>query len=257
MAQGVAAYATLSRDADSARATGDPRSRAQVMADTLVERVTGQATASAVPVEVQVVLRADTLLASGPGADDPAQVPGYGSVPAGWARDLIRGRQPEGDGGDDRIGQAQVWLRRLFATPDGTTLVAMESSRRLFDAGLRRFLLARDGTCRTPWCDAPIRHLDHVESRARGGPTSARNGQGLCEHCNQAKELPGWSVTVIDDPGDRAGPHRTRITTPTGATYESQAPPFLPSTTASSTERPRLDLVASPMEDALRVLLAA
>ena len=43
--QGVAAYAALVSAADSARAAGDPRSRGQVMADTLVERVTGQARA--------------------------------------------------------------------------------------------------------------------------------------------------------------------------------------------------------------------
>lgn len=270
MAQGIAAYATLSRDADSARAAGDPRSRGQVMADTLVERVTGQATASAVPVEVQVVLSAQTLLATGPGAGDPAQVPGYGSVPAGWARDRIRGRDTdtsEGAACDDRASAAQVWLRRLFATPDGSSLVAMESSRRLFDAGLRRFLITRDDTCRTPWCDAPIRHLDlpywlagahqrGPSARAQSGATSARNGQGLCERCNQAKEQPGWAVTVVDDPDGRAGPHRTRITTPTGATYESQAPPLLPSSTPPTPPHLRLD-VESPMEHALVSLFAA
>ena len=41
-AQGVAVWATLTRVADQARAAGDPRSRGQVMADTLVERITGQ-----------------------------------------------------------------------------------------------------------------------------------------------------------------------------------------------------------------------
>ncbi len=35
---------------------GDPRNRGQVMADTLIERVTGQTAAAAVPVEVQVVI---------------------------------------------------------------------------------------------------------------------------------------------------------------------------------------------------------
>ncbi|MEO5316939.1 DUF222 domain-containing protein, partial [Pseudarthrobacter sp. CC12] len=41
VAQGVAAYAALVRDADTARAAGDDRSRGQVMADTLIERLTG------------------------------------------------------------------------------------------------------------------------------------------------------------------------------------------------------------------------
>src|SRR4029453_12683364 len=41
VAQGVAAYAALTRHADSARSDGDGRSRGQVMADTLVQRITG------------------------------------------------------------------------------------------------------------------------------------------------------------------------------------------------------------------------
>ncbi|MFE4198908.1 DUF222 domain-containing protein, partial [Paenarthrobacter sp. NPDC056912] len=42
VAQGVAAYAALTRAADSARSSGDSRTRGQVMADTLVERLTGK-----------------------------------------------------------------------------------------------------------------------------------------------------------------------------------------------------------------------
>ena len=55
VAAGVAAYAALAREADSARASGDPRTRGQVMADGLVDRVLG------------VVDHDDT--ASSPGAD--------------------------------------------------------------------------------------------------------------------------------------------------------------------------------------------
>ncbi|MEO6997189.1 MAG: HNH endonuclease, partial [Terracoccus sp.] len=63
--------------------------------------------------------------------------------------------------------------------PATGTLVAMDSTRRIFDGNLRTFLLARDAnTCRTPWCDAPIRPLDHIRDHA--GPTTATNGQGLC-----------------------------------------------------------------------------
>jgi hypothetical protein len=52
VAQGVAVLAALTREADSRRAEGDVRNRGQIMADTLVERVTGQQKASAVPVEI-------------------------------------------------------------------------------------------------------------------------------------------------------------------------------------------------------------
>ncbi|MGL5823301.1 MAG: hypothetical protein ACRCYU_00325, partial [Nocardioides sp.] len=58
--------------------------------------------------------------------------------------------------------------------------------------GLAEFIALRDQTCRMPWCDALVRHTDHVTDHARGGPTRAANGQGLCETCKHTKSLPGW-----------------------------------------------------------------
>ncbi|WP_246167767.1 HNH endonuclease, partial [Arthrobacter citreus] len=358
VAQGVAVYASLSRAADSLRASGDERGRGQIMADTLVERVTGQATADRVPVEVQLVITDRTLLtgilhpepitASGgspetpgapgvpgtpgvpgvpgapgapgvsgvlvapgmsgatgtpgapgiPGAtgasgamgsslattahrDTPAYFPGYGIVPGVWGRELVRsaldtgkcreassdtessrrdapvrpGPEPEPEPSvgpepapDPTVEPAQehaslVSLRRLYLDPLSGELTAMESKARAFPAGLARLIRTRDQTCRTPWCDAPIRHIDHIQPHAEGGPTSYTNGQGLCEACNQAKEAPGWSAATIRAPGSSAridaaeiaaaprsaphGPatrHTVRTTTPTGHTHISTAP---------------------------------
>ena len=255
VAQAVAVSAALQQAAATAKAAGDERSRGQVMADTLVERVTGRASAHDVDVEVHVVITDRALFA---GDDTPAHVPGYGPVPAGWVRDLLTrdlvsaGTAPFGrDGsgpdvagpdarrragpasdsaGRDGPSKARVWLRRLYTHPGTGTLVAMESTRRLFPAGLRRYLVARDGACRTPWCDAPVRHADHVRPHASGGPTSADNGQGLCVACNLTKDLPGWSTRVVDG-GPNAGssnPHTVQLTTPTGHTYVSTTPPVLP-----------------------------
>ncbi|WP_347352821.1 DUF222 domain-containing protein, partial [Intrasporangium sp.] len=328
----VAVYAALAQAAAAAKAAGDPRSRGQVMADTLHQRVTGQATAEDLGLQVQVVITDRALF---DGDDTPAHVPGYGPVPAGWVRDRLttdlpehsnHPATPEGDapqppdrpsptdahqppgthqpsdtnhppgssnhppgtgqsaaqdrthgggapGGAGRGGTpkhttpghatrgtseaeahrapqrppgggppdggaprdatsraARHWLRRLYTHPGTGTLVAMDSTARLFPAGLRRFLIARDGVCRTPWCDAPIRHADHIHPHTDGGPTSQLNGQGLCIRCNLTKDLPGWH-TQVTDPGPAAGsdqPHTTRITTPTGHSYTSTAPPLLP-----------------------------
>ena len=233
VAQAVAAYAALTQAADTARAAGDPRSKGQVMADTLTTRVTGQSTADGVPVEVQVVITDRALLA---GEETPAQIPGYGTVPAAFARALITPTtDPETDAVSGECGGARVWLRRLYTHPESGALVAMDSTRRLFDAGLRRFLLTRDGgTCRTPWCDAPIRHLDHVVDHAAGGPTNAGNGQGLCIRCNHTKQHPGWTARTLTeaDIGDRIDGdgwrHTVETTTPTGHTYRSTAPPLIP-----------------------------
>lgn len=211
-AQGVAAYAALLRTAESARAAGDARGKGQIMADTFVTRVTGQSSPEAVPVEVQVVISDEALLGE---SDTPARLVGHGPIPAGVARGLVS---------HDDSGTA-AWIRRLYARPDDGRLVAMESHRRLFPAGLRRFIATRDGgTCRTPWCGAPIAHIDHVTPVRGGGPTSVQNGQGLCARCNQAKEAPGWEARAEDDT-------TITLTTPTGQRYSTQPPP-LPHETA-------------------------
>ena len=201
--QGVACLAALQRAADTARSDGDAGSRGQVMADTLVERATGQATAADVEVEVQVVMTDSTLL-----TDDrtPARVVGYGPIHASLARQVVR-------------EAPRAWLRRLYTRPGSNSLVAMDSRRRPFDGALREFLVVRDQVCRTPWCDAPIRHADHVTRVADGGETSAMNGEGLCEACNYAKEAAGWQAIALFS--DR---HEVLITTPTGHTYVSTAP---------------------------------
>ena len=56
------------------------RSRGQVMADTLTERITGQARAEDVNVEVQVVVPLEALV--DPDSPLPAEIPGHGPVPA-------------------------------------------------------------------------------------------------------------------------------------------------------------------------------
>ncbi|NYD41792.1 HNH endonuclease [Nocardioides panaciterrulae] len=209
VAQGVGVYAALKRAADSARNEGDPRNRGQVMADTLVECVTGSPARQPVPVDLSLVMTDRSLLS---GDDEPALLLGYGTIPADTARQLVAAAADAG----------LAWLRRLYTSPRAGDLIAMDSRARRFPAGLGRLITVRDGgRCRTPWCDAPIRHLDHPVRHADGGDTSALNGQGLCEACNQAKEALGWRARPR--PGPR---HTVETTTPTGHRYRSQAPPL-------------------------------
>ncbi len=208
VAKGVSVYAALKRAADT---TFDGRTRGQVMADTLVERVTGRPAEVAAPIAVNLAMSDGTLL----GYDDEAAVvDGYGPIPAAVARHLV------GDAvGDDR---SRATLRRLYRHPRSGSLVAMESRSRCFPKGLAAFIGLRDQRCRTPYCDAPIRHHDHARPHHRGGATSAANGLGLCERCNYAKEAPGWRVTGAVD---ETGTHTAEFTTPTGTRYRSGAPP--------------------------------
>ena len=206
--QGVGVYAALTRAADT---TFDDRSRGQVMADTLVERVMGRPAEQPESVALHLVMSDQALW----GRDNaPAVLDGYGPIPASLAQRLVRDAVV-----DER---SLATLRRLYRHPRSGSLVAMESRARLFPKGLAGFIGVRDRTCRTPYCDAPIRHRDHATPRNRGGPTSATNGLGECERCNYVKEAPGWRVTSLDENGT----HTAEFVTPTGARYRSTAPPL-------------------------------
>jgi Domain of unknown function (DUF222) len=239
--QGVAAWANLDRHARALRATGDPRSVGQLMADALVERVTGQATAAAIPVEIGLTMTADSLL----GHDQtPADLHGYGPMPADLALDLAgqaaaspRSEPPPTaaigqaaiDGAATNDAAVAVWVRRVLTDPVDDTVLHVDTGRRRFDGALARLIRHRDRVCRDPFCTAPIRHLDHVDPYRDGGPTSAANGAGLCERGNYAKDMPGWSRRVITTSAG-AGSNQRRVlevTTPTGHRYTSKSPPAL------------------------------
>ncbi|WP_240792898.1 HNH endonuclease [Arthrobacter crystallopoietes] len=291
--QGVAVTAALVKAADRLKAQGDERGRGQLMADILVERVTGQPAESPAKIEVQLVMTDRTLFQ---GDSEPAHLAGYGIVPAQWARDLLRtentdhenanGREAgpaaaghpikgaaEGSGEavagpadagtgngatgsgppktDERIpptgppgsrrdpggagdaAEVEVWVRRLYTAPGTGQLLGMDSRARLMPAGMQRVIQARDQLCRTPWCDAPIRHHDHVVPWRNAGDTSEVNGQGLCEACNLAKEADDWHAQTV--PGPR---HTVETTTPTGHTYQSTAPALPGTPPAPATEQP-------------------
>ena len=85
--QGIACYAALRQHADTAVATGDGRTRDQIMADTLVERLTGQATAADMNVELQIMMPLEALI--DPHSNKPATIPGYGPLPHDMARNIL------------------------------------------------------------------------------------------------------------------------------------------------------------------------
>ncbi|WP_234865021.1 HNH endonuclease [Sinomonas albida] len=263
VAQAAAVEAALRQAAGTARASGDGRTVGQVAADTLVERATGQAHADAVPLRVGLVMtdaslfggaresavllgygtitaaRARGMIATtargAAGQSSPRANPDMGADPSSGAGTgpganpdldadsdpgLRGGRVPPGAGAAALAG---VWLKRLFLNPSTGELAAMESKLRRFPRALADFIETRDQRCRTPFCDAPIRHIDHVVPAAQGGDTSVENGQGLCENCNHAKDSPGWEQQVVGaDEAGGLGPQGDIMTvTPTGHQYYS------------------------------------
>src|SRR5687768_4447331 len=109
------------------------------------------------------------------------------------------------------------------ATENTGPIVGGDPIRRLFDGWLAKLIKLRDQTCRNPYCEAPIRHVDHITRHSDGGPTTFENGRGTCARCNYAREMPGWHVSLIDC-GLHGKPHTIHITTPTGHHYLSRAP---------------------------------
>ena len=201
---GVACWAALTAAVDHLKSAGDQRSRGQIMADTLTARITGREPATGTAsVSLNLTMSDQALLGD---SHDAAHLHGIGAIPAFLARQIVRDAD-------------KVWLTRLFTRPGTDDLIAMEQRGRVFTGQLRKFLILRDTTCATPWCDAPVRHLDHITRHCDGGPTSADNAQGLCVRCNLDKETPGWHTRRPP------GRPRTTITTPSRATYGTDPSP--------------------------------
>ncbi|MGM7667471.1 DUF222 domain-containing protein [Microbacterium sp. A93] len=229
--EAAACFNALTDQAATTVASGEAggRSPQQVLSDVFVERLTGRTPDEASPVEIQLIMTDTTLLA---GSNDPAWIPGHGPLPATTARTLLTdGTVNPADPHPRREAEARVFLRRLYTCPETGQLVAMESQRREFTGKLRSMIMLRDNTCRTPYCGAPIRHVDHATPYRDGGPTSYANGSGLCERCNYTKEHPGWK--------HQATPDQLHVTTPTGHNYTSRPRPLTtPPHTPETTETP-------------------
>lgn len=161
--------------------------------------------------------------------DEPAHVENYGPIPTKIAREVVS------------TGDTELELRRLYAKPKSGALVAMDSKSRIFPKALAALIGLRDQTYRTAYCDAPIRHIDHIVPHAHGGATTEINGQGLSEDCNYAKQAPRWSSEPAHSAGGR---HLVVTTTPTGHRHRSAAPPV-------SRRRRRRPRRASPVEERL------
>ena len=146
------------------------RSRGQILADTLVERLTGQTTAGDVNVEVQILVPVEALL--DPTSPLPAQIAGHGPIPADIARKCSRARSPYA-GWSPATGSSSA------ATPDAdrSTGYWKPSSGARTETGAPHPMRRTD------------RHIDHKERWADSGDTEFANGRELlCELHNHARE---------------------------------------------------------------------
>jgi hypothetical protein len=199
--QAVACYAALRKAVHDVWAQPEPvfRGQGQLMADTLVERLTGQARAEDIDIEVQIVVPVEALL--DPASPLPAEIPGHGPVPV----ELLA------------TGAGRKMWRRLV-TRDGV-IIGGDSVQRSFTGVLASLIKIRDGgRCTAPYCDAPIGHLDHIIRWRDGGRTEFDNGRGLCAFHNHLREI-----------GTTAGrPSRQRKRRPSPEAASRERPPGRP-----------------------------
>ncbi|MEV1290972.1 DUF222 domain-containing protein [Pseudonocardia sp. NPDC049635] len=129
---------------------------------------------------VQVVVSLDTLIGT---SERPAELTGHGPIPATTARALAAGG---------------VW-QQLITHPATGRIRNVGRTMYSPPAAMADHVRARDGRCRGPACDHPVRDLDHHIPWARGGQTSEDNLHGYCRGCHTLKDRPGWQVLAHPD----------------------------------------------------------
>ncbi len=140
--------------------------------------------------------------------DQPAELVGYGPIPADLAREIA----VEG-----------TW-RRLLTDPVSGALLDHGRTTYTPPTGLADFVRARDVYCRNPICRqrAATADLDHTIAWDGGGTTCQHNLWAGCRHDHRLKTFaPGWTVDQYPD-------DRITFTTPTGHVYTSHPHDYRP-----------------------------
>ncbi|MDR7160852.1 HNH endonuclease [Arthrobacter sp. BE255] len=136
--------------------------------------------------------------------DEPADLDGYGPIPASMARKLVA------DGASS--------FRRVLTDPrDGAPLEIGRESYRIPPA-MRQWLRLRDGKCSFPGCSNQSldNEADHLLAWADGGTTGITNLESLCRKHHRLKHSTAWTPT---EAGKDQPPGWT---SPTGRRYASE-----------------------------------
>ena len=147
--------------------------------------------------------RAATLLGL---QDKPAELIGYGPIPADLAR---------------RLAKDAPW-RRMVTEPVTGHLLDLGRTTYTPPQELTDFVLARTPRCVFPGCDgqAHTNELDHALAWSDGGETSAGNLRPLSKHHHVVKTHHGWAYVVNADGS-------VTWTSPSGHTYTVPQDPLL------------------------------
>ncbi|MBG6216828.1 hypothetical protein IWX75_001272 [Arthrobacter sp. CAN_A6] len=145
---------------------------------------------------VNVTVPVLTLL----GVDDaPANLEGYGPIPAHIAR---------------RLAAHAPSFTRILTHPETGAILSLGRTSYVVPADLRNWLRIRDKTCRHPGCNrgAINSEIDHTTPWAHGGETSHTNLGHLCRYHHALKTAGHWHYT-------QPIPGTIVATSPAGRTY--------------------------------------
>ncbi|QHC60197.1 HNH endonuclease signature motif containing protein [Rathayibacter sp. VKM Ac-2760] len=226
----------VDRIARSLRDGGDERTLGQLKADVLTDLLRDgdiagttpaddgpQPSSSFVPgirAEVRLTLAASTAV----GLDDaPADLDGYGLIPADLARELVA---------------TGASFTRVLTDPDTRAVRSVGRTHRVPPPRMRLHLQLRDQTCRFPGCTrtASRAEADHTIEWRNGGETSLENLVSLCTSHHHVRHGDRWTYVparTAASSGPRPPGASSRSTHP-----HSPAPRRAP---ASGTHRPRSD----------------
>ncbi|MWV58570.1 HNH endonuclease signature motif containing protein [Rathayibacter sp. VKM Ac-2754] len=203
----------------AAEESGDTRTLAQLRADAMADLVCDGDIAGTTPLasdrpaptfvpglraEIRVTLPATTAV----GLDDhPADLDGYGPIPADAARELVG------------IGET---FTRVLVEPETGMIASVGRTLRVPPPQMRLALQLRDQTCRFPGCTRPAStaEADHTVEWRNGGETSLQNLLSLCTSHHHVRHGDRWSYNLQPD-------GTAEWSTPTGRRVTTR-PPALP-----------------------------
>lgn len=185
---------------------GEPgwRSRDQLRSDLAAAWLAGDGTPTAAIVRPVVLVPLLTLLGQG---SEPVELRGYGTIDPATAQDLFS-RAPS--------------FRRVGTDPFTGEKLVYDRTRYRPTQAQRDWIAMRFEECIDPTCSRPVddTDVDHLEEWVRDqGATNDDNLFPLCETSNRRKNLSTHDYRREDD-------GRVTITTPTGLTVTTEAPPF-------------------------------
>ncbi|WP_323961233.1 DUF222 domain-containing protein [Arthrobacter sp. JZ12] len=202
--QAVAIFTSVDAAARNLRGGDESRTLAQLRADVFADTLLGSPSGGASGSTAKVLVTVPVFSLMGL-TDEPAELEGYGPIPADVARELA--------------ANAPSFMR-LLTHPYSGAVLRLDRTRYRPSEDLRTWVKVRDKTCSFYGCNRPASRceIDHVIAWSEDGRTCEDNLYPLCKRHHMLKHQSGWTP----DPNPSGG---LSWTSPGGQTYSSPPEP--------------------------------